>query len=53
MDHPTRDSYTKAVVGPEERIGDDLALYAMLRNVRPTEEIRRIQARSTRKQSPE
>ena len=87
MDNPTRDSYTMAIVGPEERvamasihmvgrsslgaagpsattalwsllpasaplallkIGYDLSLYAMFRNVRPPEEVRRIQERETR-----
>jgi MFS family permease len=94
MDNPTRDSYTMAVVGPEERvgmasvhmvgrsalgaagpsattvlwgmlsasaplvgsavlkIGYDLALYAMFRNVRPPEEVRRAQERAARRQSP-
>ncbi len=88
MDNPTRDSYTMAIVGPEERvamasihmvgrsalgaagpsvttamwsllsasaplvgsallkIGYDLSLYAMFRNVRPPEEVRRIKERA-------
>lgn len=88
MDVPTKDSYTMAVVGPEERvamaslhmvsrsatgafgpsvttamwgafaasvplvasailkIGYDLSLYAMFRNVKPPEEVRREQLRS-------
>ena len=95
MDNPTRDSYTMAIVGPEERVGMasihmvgrsafgaagpsataalwgllsasaplvgsavlkisyDLALYAMFRNVRPPEEIRRIEARSAKQQPPQ
>ena len=95
MDNPTRDSYTMAIVGPEERVGMasihmvgrsafgaagpsataalwgllsasaplvgsavlkisyDLALYAMFRNVRPPEEIRRIEARVAKKQPPQ
>ncbi len=95
MDNPTRDSYTMAVVGPEERvamasihmvgrsalgaagpsattalwsllsasaplvgsavlkIGYDLSLYAMFRNVRPPEEVRRLEARARREQVPE
>ena len=96
MDNPTRDSYTMAVVGPEERvamasihmvgrsaagsigpsvtaamwnllsasaplvgsavlkIGYDLSLYAMFRNVRPPEEVRRLEARARRReQAPE
>ena len=94
MDNPTRDSYTMAIVGPEERvamasihmvgrsalgaagpsataalwgllsasaplvgsavlkISYDLALYAMFRNVRPPEEVRRIEARARRRQTP-
>ena len=89
MDNPTRDSYTMAIVGPEERvamasihmvgrsalgaagpsattalwsllaasaplvgsallkIGYDLSLYAMFRNVRPPEELRRIRERAS------
>ena len=95
MDNPTRDSYTMAIVGPEERvamasihivgrsalgaagpsattalwsllsasallvgaallkIGYDLSLYAMFRNVRPPEEVRRLQERASREQPPE
>jgi len=95
MDNPTRDSYTMAIVGPEERvamasihmvgrsalgaagpsattalwsllsasaplvgsallkIGYDLSLYAMFRNVRPPEEVRRIQERAIQQQPPE
>ena len=95
MDNPTRDSYTMAIVGPEERvamasihmvgrsalgaagpsattalwsllsasaplvgsallkIGFDLSLYAMFRNVRPPEEVRRIQERAIQQQPPE
>ncbi len=95
MDNPTRDSYTMAIVGPEERvamasihmvgrsalgaagpsataalwgllsasaplvgsallkISYDLALYAMFRNVRPPEEVRRIEARARRRQTRE
>ena len=95
MDNPTRDSYTMAIVGPEERVGMasihmvgrsafgaagpsataalwgllsasaplvgsavlkisyDLVLYSMFRNVRPPEEIRRIEARAAKKNSPQ
>ena len=95
MDNPTRDSYTMAIVGPEERVGMasihmvgrsafgavgpsataalwgllsasaplvgsavlkisyDLALYAMFRNVRPPEEIQRIEAKAANYQPPQ
>ncbi len=35
------------------KIGYDLSLYAMFRNVRPPEEVRMLEARARRQQAPE